>query len=106
MLTEIGAAGNRLASWLMYSSTPLVTAKTLRNDATRSVEGAPSHTMGACRKLPENALLLTADPGAVFKLALGGGGSAMPCGLVLPAASAQLELADLLPEVRPTALSY
>ena len=38
--------------------------------------------------------------------ALGGGGSAMPCGLVLPAASAQLELADLLPDVRPAALSY
>ena len=36
----------------------------------------------------------------------GGGGSAMPCGLVLPAASAQLELADLLPDVIPAALSY
>ena len=82
----------------MYSSTPSVTAKTLRNEATRSGEGAPSNTMGACMKLLENALLLTADPSVVFKLALGGGGSAIPCGLVLPAASAQLELADLLPE--------
>lgn len=39
-------------------------------------------------------------------LSPGGGGSAIPCGLVLPAASAKLELADLLPEVIPAALSY
>ena len=93
MLVEIGATGNELASWLMVSSTPSVTAKTRCNDATRSVEGAPSNTMGACRKLLENALLLTADPGAVFKLARGGGGSAMPCGLVLPEASTNVTLA-------------
>ena len=62
--------------------------------------------MGACRKLLENALLTTTDVGAVFKCELGGGGSAIPCGLVLPDASAQLELADLLPDVSPTELSY
>ena len=94
MLVEIGATGNELASWLMVSSTPSVTAKTLRNEATRSVKGAPSNTMGACMKLLEKALLLTADPGVVFKLALGGGGSAMPCGLVLPVASAKLKEGD------------
>ena len=78
MLVEIGATGNELASWLMVSSTPSVTAKPLRNEATRSVEGAPSNTMCACRKLLENALLLTADPGVVFNVVLGVGGSAMP----------------------------
>ena len=36
----------------------------------------------------------------------GGGGSAIPCGLVLPAASAKLEFADFLPEVSPAAASY
>ena len=102
LFIEVGAMGNPLASWLMNSSTRTVTAKTRCNEATRSVESTPSDTMGACI----NALLLTIDAAAVDEPELGGGGSAMPCGLVLPAASAQFELADLLPDVRPTALSY
>ena len=39
-------------------------------------------------------------------LSLGGGGSAMPWGLVLPAASAKLDDADNDPDVTPTAASY
>src|SRR5438270_219779 len=37
---------------------------------------------------------------------LGGGGSAMPCGLVSPAARANVALALWLPEVRPVAAAY
>jgi hypothetical protein len=51
------------------------------------------------------------DPRRSRPLATGGfaetaGGSAMPCGLVFPAARAKLVDADCEPDVRPTALSY
>ena len=50
----------------------------------RSVEGTPSDTTGAWMNRLDNVLLLTVDAGAAFKTKLGGGGSAMPCGLKLP----------------------
>jgi len=39
-------------------------------------------------------------------LLLGGGGSAIPCGLVLPAARAKLDDAEREPDVTPTAALY
>ena len=86
----------------MHSSTLSVTVETVCIGARRSVEGAPSDTIGACM----NALLLTIDAGAMVEPELDDGGSARPCGLALPAASAQLEFAALLPDVSPAALSY
>ena len=43
---------------------------------------------------------------ALFNVALGGGGSAMPCGFVLPADSGKLVDVDSVPEVMPAAPSY
>lgn len=61
--------------------------------------------------VPANATASAATPLLFPKfrpdnIALGGGGSAMPCGFVLLASSAQLELADLLPKVSPVESLY
>ena len=78
---------------------------TLCNGAVLSLEGTTRNTMGACKKmryisLAASTLFLTTDAGTAFKLELGGGGSAIPCGFVLPAASAKLVEGDCEPEVR------
>ena len=54
-------------------------------------------------------LLAVGDAITAFELGtllLGGGGSAIPCGLVLPAASAKLDDAESEPDVTPTAALY
>src|SRR3954453_5583524 len=73
--------------------------------------GGPDHHVIASARWPFMAAvagtgngLTTAAPGGRRSMS-GVGGSAMPCGLVLPAARANVTLAAWLPDVRERALS-
>ena len=63
-------------------------------------------TTAGATALDTTSVLFSTITFGLENIALGGGGSAMPCGFVLPAFSAQLELAELLPIVSPVASLY
>ena len=67
--------------------------------------------MSLALELAIGAMNTLAVGGAITAFALctlspGGGGSAIPCGLVLPAARAKLDGVEREPDVTPTAASY
>ena len=67
--------------------------------------------MSLALELAIGAMNAFADGGAIKASGLrtlspGGGGSAIPCGLVLPAARAKLDGVEREPDVTPTAASY